>query len=187
MSVTHWHEPSPHKALDSKYAIFLEALFGPDPISDPLVLFTKQDKCAIWTTSIEQAIRLIPSLAKEKDLYVSVALHDKSIAEAEWRRRHPDKTGMPSTRGYTGSARVLCGLHADIDVKGPAHAQGELPCTKEEALAFIKRLPVLPTLIIDTGWGFHVWWLFREPWALDTDKEREKADALSKRWQAFIN
>jgi energy-coupling factor transporter ATP-binding protein EcfA2 len=40
--------------------------------------------------------------------------------------------------------------------------------------------------VIGSGHGFQVWWLFREPWILESVEERERAAALLRRFQATM-
>ena len=81
---------------------------------------------------------------------------------------------------------ALPGLWADIDVKGPAHKEQSLPPTKREALKILRGIPLSPSLIVDSGHGLQVWWLFKELWAFDSEGEREKAQELSSRFQATL-
>ena len=74
---------------------------------------------------------------------------------------------------------------ADIDCQGGTHNQKNLP-TREEALQFISEIPFKPSMIIWSGGGFQVYWLFDEPWIFEDAAEREKASALSLGWQRFI-
>jgi len=56
----------------------------------------------------------------------------------------------------------------------------------EDAWSIVKAVPLPPTVVVYTGGGMQVYWLFREPWQLDGDKERKKAKALSKRFQQYL-
>ena len=89
-------------------------------------------------------------------------------------------------RGKEAGVVALPGLWADIDVLGPNHVALNLPPTMEDAWSIVKAVPLPPTVVVYTGGGMQVYWLFREPWQLDGDKERKKAKALSKRFQQYL-
>jgi len=88
-------------------------------------------------------------------------------------------------RGGTSIISGIPGLVADIDCTEDVHNQEELP-TKDQALGFISEIPLKPSMIVWSGGGFHVYWLFEEVWMFETPEEREQAKLLSKRWQQFI-
>lgn len=88
-------------------------------------------------------------------------------------------------RGSACDAAAIPGLWAEIDVLGGAHAETKLP-SLEQALEFVARLPLKPTLVLYSGGGLHLWWLFREPWVFDNDADRLRAKALLVTWQQFI-
>jgi hypothetical protein len=87
-----------------------------------------------------------------------------------------------------GKASDVVGIHAlvgDIDCKGGVHNEKNLP-TRDEALQFISELPFKPSMIIWSGGGYQVYWLFDEPWIFDSPEDRQKASDFSLRWQRFI-
>ena len=77
------------------------------------------------------------------------------------------------------------GLVAEIDCTEDVHSQRELP-SKVQALDFISEIPIKPSMIVWSGGGFHVYWLFDEVWMFENPEEREQAKLLSNRWQRFI-
>ncbi|GAB6178969.1 hypothetical protein JCM14036_02880 [Desulfotomaculum defluvii] len=81
---------------------------------------------------------------------------------------------------------AIPGLWVDIDVKDPtAHKKEALPPDMPSAMKLIPdELP--PTFVVWSGYGLHVYWLFREPWDLDTPEEHERATQLSRALQATI-
>lgn len=89
-------------------------------------------------------------------------------------------------RGEAEDVVALPGVWMDLDVKGPGHAQENLPATIEEALDFINALPLKPTLIVFTGGGLQPYWLFPELLRLSSKAEWTRAKALSERWQRAI-
>lgn len=78
-------------------------------------------------------------------------------------------------RGGSNDVQYLCCLHADIDVAGPAHAETQLPDTKEAALTHVQTLTIQPSVVVDTGYGLQAYWILKEPVLLDTNEIRDKA------------
>ncbi|MGI8752099.1 MAG: hypothetical protein ACR2MN_07265 [Acidimicrobiales bacterium] len=91
-------------------------------------------------------------------------------------------------RGGEADTLALPGLVLDIDVAGAGHADVAgrlpLPANRAEALAIVAAMPVLPTMVVDTGHGLLVHYLFDRPMVLGTDEKRANAKALSARWNA---
>ena len=71
-------------------------------------------------------------------------------------------------------AAINC-LFAEFDAK---HFAGG----KAEALAHIEALDPVPSVIVDSGGGYHVYWLLAQPFMLDTDEARGRADHAQKGW-----
>jgi hypothetical protein len=63
-------------------------------------------------------------------------------------------------RGDKASISQVYALWADLDGKN-------LPGGKQEALEILRSFPLLPSFIVDSGNGFHAYWLFREPERID--------------------
>jgi hypothetical protein len=89
-------------------------------------------------------------------------------------------------RGKETGVITLPGFWADIDVLGPNHAAQALPPTIEDAMHILQAVPFKPSVIVYTGGGIQPYWLFREPWELDNEKERNQAKALSRAFQKYL-
>jgi hypothetical protein len=89
-------------------------------------------------------------------------------------------------RGKEVGVISIPGFWADIDVLGPNHAALALPPTIEDAMRILQAVPFKPTVIVYTGGGIQAYWLFKEQWDLDSDKERKKAKLLSKAFQKHL-
>jgi len=57
---------------------------------------------------------------------------------------------------------------------------------KLEVLTHIRLLTPAPTVIIDSGGGYHCYWLLDKPLMLTDADTREYARSLEKRWVAFV-
>jgi hypothetical protein len=166
---------------------FLRLLFGEDAPGF-LIVWTRQDKQARWLPAgdLEAASRLAGQLAATYDVYCGVALQDEQAAIAKWRRENPDVLGEPTTRGYSETTIALPGLWVDVDVRSPAHKATNLPPNKAAALSLIRKFPLTPTIVVDSGYGLQAWWLFRELWIFENEADRQAAQALARRFIATL-
>jgi len=119
--------------------------------------------------------------------------HDAAATAMQVRREHNvyfaiGVQGARPAKGRGKEAGVvsLPGFWADIDILGPNHAALALPPTAEEARAIIRSVPFKPTVVVYTGGGLQPYWLFREPWQFEDEKERRRAKKLSKAFQRFL-
>lgn len=85
---------------------------------------------------------------------------------------------LPGQRGGAEDCRELPGLWVDLDIAGPAHADGNLPPDQQAAHAILERFPLPPTVVLHSGNGLQAWWALDEP--LDT---AEAVDVLEQ-WHA---
>ena len=164
---------------------FLTGLYD-DAVDDQhrLVLWTGRDKRSRWLTDIEGAGEVLESISPGTDLYYGVCLQDHEAALAERRERNRDeKATLDYARGYASTAAVMPGLWLDLDIAGPGHEKVGLPKSQVDAERILHALPMDPTWVIQTGGGTHVYWLFREPWILETEEERIEAAAIIRGWQ----
>lgn len=94
--------------------------------------------------------------------------------------------GTPAGRGKAEDITAIGGLWADIDLAGPAHPKGRLPASIDEAKSILARMPIAPSLLVDSGHGLHPYWLFKEPWVFDSPAERDRAARLAKGWHGRV-
>lgn len=92
----------------------------------------------------------------------------------------------PGKRGSVDDVSAIPGFWFDLDVRGPGHTKTELPPTMEAAEEFLKTLPLKPTLIVYSGGGMQLYWLFHEPVCLTTQDVRKQVMNLSTRWHLHI-
>jgi hypothetical protein len=89
-------------------------------------------------------------------------------------------------RGGEDQIVALPGVWADIDIKGPAHKAINLPPTIDAAKEIYSAVQIRPTVLVHSGYGLQVYWLFRELWLLNTPEERARAKSLLVRWQGML-
>ena len=75
-------------------------------------------------------------------------------------------------------------MDVDIATQG-AHAHDQLPKTIEEALSIIPDF-LQPSIVVWSGNGLHVYWLLKEAWIFDSQKENLRASNLMIRLQSFV-
>ena len=97
------------------------------------------------------------------------------------------KEDLPSNK--RPMAHQICGIPGfwiDIDIYDPrAHKVSNLPQSQKDAEELIiSALPrnMQPTILTHSGHGLHAFWLFKEPWMFESDKERHVAADMVKRF-----
>ena len=105
-----------------------------------------------------------------------------------WFGVHPCAAIPPtSAKGKALPAKYLRSQEAYIAAINCLYAEfdGKDFGGKEEAGKHINALPLEPTVIIDSGGGYHTYWLLDETWEL-TDENRIEARALQHAWVACV-
>ena len=155
---------------------FFNDLYGDSVANDAaLVLWTAKDSRSHWMSSIEEAVEESGRLSTASDLYFGVNLQNPEAALVERRERtgrEVDASGLSYTRGYASTVTVMPGLWLDVDIASAAHEKLNLTRTEQEAWGVIEKLPHPPSAKVTTGGGFHLYWLFREPWIIECEEER---------------
>ena len=118
------------------------------------------------------AAKIAVQSGRERDTYFGIGLHREALGEGQ--------------RGTAARVSAIPGLWADLDVKGEAHEANNLPPTGKDAMRITEAIPLKPTLIVHSGHGLQVWWLFKELWVFEDEDERMEAQELSRRFQATL-
>src|SRR5215217_2345867 len=152
---------------------FFRTLYG-DEAPGFLPIFTHTPNRTRWVVadSPAEAARIAVQSGRKRDTYFGIGLHGKALGEGQ--------------RGKAARVIALPGLWADLDVKGEAHEAKNLPPTRKDAMRITEAIPLKPTLIVHSGHGLQVWWLFKELWVFESETEREEAQELSRRFQATL-
>src|SRR5262249_43986333 len=140
---------------------FVRRVHGPEPFGW-LVLWTRQNKEShafhiVRETDLDQAVDFC-STRSHQDVYAAVGLQTQE----------PEVGG----RGKEDSVVSLPGFWADVDIAGPSHAAKDLPPTEQEALSLLAAIDFPPSIIVRSGFGLQPYWLFREPFVIETEAER---------------
>jgi hypothetical protein len=152
--------------------VFLEALFSGKPAELYVLVWTLREgrKRSRWFLDVQQAVAYADSL-RGHNVYVGIGLSPSDFGEFN--------------RCMSENVAGIVGLCADIDLESDAHPSGARPTTIEHALSILPpEFP--PSIIIETGNGIQVWWLFKEPWIFGAVAERQQAAAIAVRWQTLL-
>jgi hypothetical protein len=153
-------------------ADFLRRRFGSAPANHFVLIWSKkgETKRSHWlpVSQLPEAEALLaPFCAPDAgNAWSGVALSPKDFG--------------PYKRCEAGAVAGIVGLQADIDLRGQAHQQANLPSTIDEARELARSLGVEPTEEIDSGHGLQVWWLFETPWIFRDATDRQKAAKLAR-------
>jgi len=139
---------------------FLEEIY-PDKPDDAYILLWKNKKSK-WFKDIDKAAAHINN--DGNDLYYGVGLSPKNYGTNK-RCKADNILGIP-------------GLYADIDI---GTGSKKYPPTIDDAMSLLKNNQYIPTMIVDSGYGLHAYWLFKEFWEFKNDADRNYAANLSKR------
>jgi hypothetical protein len=86
-------------------------------------------------------------------------------------------------RGGNAQTIALPGFCIDIDVDKPNKDYFE---NVDEAMAYVRSLDLRPSIIVKSGSGLHVYWLFDDLWWFRDAAERERAHQLSRAWYHYL-
>jgi len=154
----------------SQARVFLEALYSGKPSDLYLLLWTLPEKESRWFRDVEAAIRCAEEFSSH-DLYVGVGLATQAYG--------------PTRRCPSEEIAGIVGIWADIDLRSDAHPKATLPGSIEQALSILPpEFP--PSIVVLTGNGVHIWWLFREPWIFESAEERRAAATLVSRFHTLL-
>lgn len=151
---------------------FIKRVHGPDP-AGWLVVWTRQDKAThafdlACNGELDRAVAYCAANAADSDVYQAVGLQ----------KERPSKG-----RGTEAGVCSVPGFWADIDIRGPAHKTSDLPTTEQEAMVLVEAVGLEPSVLVRSGFGLQVYWLFREPYRIETETEWQFLRLLSRRFQ----
>ena len=155
---------------------FLETLFGEVPPEMALLLWTLHDKRSHWCTSLEEAAEVGTKLGHSEDCYVGMGLRLRSFAALAGAKE----------RGSARECKALGGLWADVDYQDGIRTKRGVFLSAREALGWLDGLPLRPTMVVDSGGGYHAYWCFKELWAFETPQEHMDAEVLCIRWRETL-
>ena len=104
----------------------------------------------------------VPELDLDQNCYLGLGIRRQRPANDRARGKTDDIIGIP-------------GLWLDLDYHSPgAHkVKHPLPPTEDAALSLLDAAPYKPSLIVHSGHGLQVYWLFKELAYFDSPADRE--------------
>ena len=135
-----------------------------------LCIFTLPDRRTRHFSSLTAAALHAAEEAKSKEVYFGVGLTYRNFGR----------------RNSASDVVAIVGLWADVDLAEPWRAEKPLPGTIDEARTILNKLPLVPSILVDSGHGLHAYWLFKEPWVFEADEERLKAANCARGWVKVV-
>ncbi len=95
------------------------------------------------------------------------------------------------TRGRItkADAYLMPGVWADVDFAGkpnPENKKQKRYAPRDIAYQAIALMPIQPSIIVGTGGGLHVYWLFEDSFLIRNDQDRQRASNVNQRWQVLL-
>lgn len=87
-------------------------------------------------------------------------------------------------RAKANQAVAIAGLWLDVDVNGGPDRKSGVAPDQDAAQALAHDL-LPPTLVVDSGYGIHAWYLFDEPWHFKNVDDQRAAAVASEQWYAL--
>lgn len=161
---------------------FFRGLFG-DEWPGWLVLWRSDTKRSVWLAHDELdgvADVLAPCLDTNRaNLYYGVGLQGNTQAGGR---------GSETMRGTASGVIAIPGLWMDIDTRegsaGKRSRKNYPPL--DVAMRAIHEMPVQPSVIVNSGGGLHVYWLFHELLDTSTYDLRRRASSLTTGWEQVM-
>jgi hypothetical protein len=151
--------------------VFLKELFDSKPDDHWILLWELNGHKSVWFKEHQLAADYV-SMSPD-DIYFGVGISAKDFGPT---KRCPQKaiSGIP-------------GFYVDIDIENKsAHKGKKYPKTMDEALSLVNGHGFDPTIIVNSGYGIHCYWLFNEMWMFENEPEWFRAKMLSRRMNETI-
>lgn len=151
--------------------VFLTSLFGDSP--GYLGIWTQIDRLTRFflCSEIEQAAEYILSRCRETNVYFNVCLQRDKLD--------------PIKRGQAKDALVIPGLWCDVDIAGINHKATNCPNT-EQADDLLAAFILKPSITLNSGGGWHCYWLLDQALVLDSPDLYVQASELIQRFQRAL-
>lgn len=167
---------------DNSLNLFLDLILANKP-DDAYVLIwtfeTTEDvdhKRSYWCQSKSQVLSTITKIQKQgRHIYIGCGWTLKEHGSHE-RAISSEIDGVP-------------GKWFDLDIHHSIHKKSKndiLPPNIPTAIKALKDITPEPTIVVSSGYGLHVWWLYEQPWMFEDSDDRKRAEQLSQAWQKYI-
>lgn len=93
---------------------------------------------------------------------------------------HPSRVSKsPRERTTIGDIEAINCLYSDFDLK-------DFEENKHLIASHLKELKPSPSVVIDSGGGYHCYWLLKEPFELDSQLKRDIASGIQRSWVIYV-
>ena len=157
-----------------------QIVMGPQTFKDTLYCDAETGWLTIFYTPSRQTVwfpvtEAVPELDPEQNCYLGIGIRRQRPGNGGGRGKADDIIGIP-------------GLWLDLDYQSPgAHkTRHPLPPSEGAALSLLDAAPYKPSLIVHSGHGLQVYWLFKEIPCFDTKDDRETFSRLCRGWQQLF-
>lgn len=150
---------------------FLREWFGQDLRGNKICIFTLPQARSYPISDVLKLEDQYP-ISKSSDVYFDVYF-----------QLGLSQDGKRASRDEINS---LHGVWADIDFKAPFRKSNKLPEGLDDLRSLLSKIPHKPSYVINSGYGIHLYWIFREPWFFESEEDRAKAEKLSLGWHGFV-
>ena len=149
---------------------FKDILYG-DTETGWLTIFCTPSRRTLWFRITDP----VPDLDLEQNCYLGIGVRQEKPVDGGGRGKTDDIIGIP-------------GLWLDLDYQSPgAHkTRHSLPPTENAARSLLDAAPYKPSLVVHSGHGLQVYWLFKELAGFGTRDDREAFSRLCRGWQQFF-
>ena len=148
---------------------FFELLYNNKPDTHKICLWCLDTKSSDWadnTALVEKYVKI----NSKRDIYFGLG----TVSESNGDYR----------RATVSEVRGIPGIWLDIDIAGVGHKKNNLVPNVETALELLKKFEHAPTVIVHSGGGLHVYWVFKEFWTFENASEHTQAIQLLNSFQS---
>ena len=152
---------------------FLQSLFAEKPQNSFITIFTLPNRTSKFFEEVDQAAVYVQRINnQQQNIYFGTNLQGE--VKLQGRGKANDSIG------------TVC-FYTDVDMEClSAHTKCDLPKSEADAYSILKGFGWDPSLVVNSGYGLHVYWIFKEPWIFRDDADRERCERLLIRLQATI-
>jgi hypothetical protein len=158
--------------LDTKE--FFKLLFGKCS-GGYLSLYTipQKDTYQFRVSEYESAAHKALELGEETNTYFNVCLR---------------KELMPNhLRGSADDVLYVPAFYSDFDIKGLAHKQDNLAESEESVIEYLHSMVKPPSVIVNSGYGMHGYWLLNEPFCIKSDEDPEYISSIARGFGKYLS
>lgn len=149
---------------------FLQKLFNESDGSHILIWHNKLS----YYFKFNQAKEIKDRFENKKDVYIGVNTREDSYGK--------------NKRGGKDTIDKVYSLWMDLDIQGGDHQKDNLFADLSSFFDIIEKNKLYkPSMTVETGGGYHLYWIFKEPYIIETKQDRIKIEAICKEWQKLFS